>query len=429
MPADARDAKGDPDATFRLPRPRRPGAQPAPAEPAGGRDAGTSAPPTPAAPPAGRLVAAAAALLALPETLRRTPTCPDPGRLRAQLLAEVARFEAAALAAGVVREQVVSARFVLCCFIDEAIADTPWGPEGGQPPLLAAFHDERAPGDKAMQLLERLGHDPLAHRELLELYYRALRLGFEGRYRGQAQGRVQLEALAARILEAIRPAPAGTDRLALNPQAVVQRPLDARPLLPLWWAPVLCGMVGVAVVVGLNIRGDAATSPVFKRLHAVVPALALAPDPALRARPRVAPLLQAELEAGRLQVRDEALRSVVTLPADALFAGGTARLQASQQALLARIAAALRDLPGSVAVIGHTDGAPTGSLQFPTSWHLTHARAQAVQAALAEAGVAASRLRAEGRADAEPVAAQDPAANRALNRRIEIELRLPRPED
>ena len=137
--------------------------------------------------------------------------------------------------------------------------------------------------------------------------------------------------------------------------------------------------------------------------------------------------MQAELARGALQVRDEALRSVVTLPADALFVPGSARIEARQQELLARVAQALKTTPGQVAVIGHTDNAPVSSPQFPSQWHLSHERARAVMAALVQGGIGAERLRAEGRADAEPVAANDSPAARARNRRVEVELRLPRP--
>jgi type VI secretion system protein ImpK len=138
--------------------------------------------------------------------------------------------------------------------------------------------------------------------------------------------------------------------------------------------------------------------------------------------------LQAEVQRGALEVRDEAQRSVVRLPADALFVPGSAQVEAAQLALLARVAAALRDQPGQVAVIGHTDDAPVASPRFPSAWHLTRERARAVQAVLAAHGARTERLRAEGRADAEPLGPNTGAAERARNRRIEIELRLPRPD-
>ena len=71
---------------------------------------------------------------------------------------------------------------------------------------------------------------------------------------------------------------------------------------------------------------------------------------------------------------------------------------------------------------------PGDLLQFPSNWHLSRERAQAVRSALIQQGVRAERLRAEGRADAEPLVPNDSAAARSRNRRIEIELRLPRPD-
>jgi type VI secretion system protein ImpK len=174
-------------------------------------------------------------------------------------------------------------------------------------------------------------------------------------------------------------------------------------------------------------RLDALAQPVFRRLHALPAALRLERSEAA-AKPRLAPLLQADIGRGALQVRDEALRSIVTLPADGLFVAGSARFEPQQLALLARVAEALKGTPGQIAVIGHTDNAPVASLQFPSNWHLSHERARAVLAVLAQHGTAAERLRAEGRADIEPLVPNNNAAGRTKNRRIEVELRLPRPD-
>jgi type VI secretion system protein ImpK len=87
--------------------------------------------------------------------------------------------------------------------------------------------------------------------------------------------------------------------------------------------------------------------------------------------------------------------------------------------LLARIGDALAAIPGRVLVTGHTDGTPIRSARFPSNWHLSQARARAVAQTLA-AKVPAGRMVAEGRADAEPIAANDTATHRARNRRVEI---------
>ncbi|HEX6708646.1 MAG TPA: type VI secretion system protein TssL, long form [Albitalea sp.] len=377
------------------------------------------------------LLASAGTLIALVAQLRATTTHDDPAGLRARLLEWVAEFEALAGANGVPRPQITAARYVLCTFIDEVIAQTPWGAGGAwaERNLLQEFHEERWGGEKAFQLLERLGQDPATNADLLELFYVCLQLGFEGRYRGVANGRAQLDAITTRVLEVIRPTrdAAAARTLSLNWQGVDARARRHAFTLPPWVLFVGAGALLLGFVLLLNGRLDDLAGPIFRRIHAVPVALRVERTEAA-ARPRLAPVLQADIARGALQVRDEAQRSVITLPADALFVPGSAQVDPARLELLQRVAVALKDLPGQVDVVGHTDNAPIGSLQFPSHWHLSRARAQAVQAVLEQFGLRAARLHAEGRAEVEPVAGNDTPADRARNRRIEIELRLPRPE-
>jgi type VI secretion system protein ImpK len=85
-----------------------------------------------------------------------------------------------------------------------------------------------------------------------------------------------------------------------------------------------------------------------------------------------------------------------------------------------RIAQALVQVPGPVLVTGHTDDQPIRTMRFPSNWHLSQERADTVRNLLQSNGVANERLRAEGRADGEPVVANSTPANRALNRRVEV---------
>jgi type VI secretion system protein ImpK len=83
-------------------------------------------------------------------------------------------------------------------------------------------------------------------------------------------------------------------------------------------------------------------------------------------------------------------------------------------------------VPGQVKVTGHTDDQPIRSVRFPSNWHLSKERALSVMRILTEKGTLQSRLSAEGRADAEPIALNDTPADRARNRRVEITLSVPR---
>jgi type VI secretion system protein ImpK len=380
------------------------------------------------------LLTAAGPLLALLSQLRATTHHADRPGLQRQLLALISEFEEHARASGVARPQVTAARYLLCTFIDEVIAATPWGADAppGTRGLLQEFHEDESGADKVFELLDKLSADVQAHAPLLELFYVCFALGFQGRYAQMPNGRAELDALAARLLERVRPAAAaqaaGAARTLSLRWAGEPRRGPRLTLVPLW----LTVVVGAALVLGalmwMSTRLSRQAAPVLQQLHDMHRTLAAAPPAAPAPKARVAALLGDDLASGALDVAEDAQRSVITLGADALFVAGSAQLQAPQRERLARIAKALAGLPGRIEVLGHTDDQRLESLRFPSNWHLSRERAQAVAAVLADAGVPAARLRAEGRAETEPRGPNDGPAGRARNRRIEILLVLPRPE-
>jgi flagellar motor protein MotB len=201
-------------------------------------------------------------------------------------------------------------------------------------------------------------------------------------------------------------------------------------LLPLWAAAAFAGVLLLAAWFALNAQLDARARPLFARLAAVPAALHGSAPAAPATRPRLARLLGLETAAGPVEVRDEAQRSIVTLPAGALFVAGSTRLDARAQPLLRQVVQALQQARamagGELLVIGHGD-ALAPSLQHPSNWHFTRARAQAVADALSAQGLAP--LRAEGRAEFEPRSGAATSAAQRSNDRIDIELRLPRPDE
>jgi chemotaxis protein MotB len=76
---------------------------------------------------------------------------------------------------------------------------------------------------------------------------------------------------------------------------------------------------------------------------------------------------------------------------------------------------------------GHTDNVPIRTVKYRDNWDLSAARAVSVVRELVTGRkFDPSRIEAQGFADTKPVAANDSAANRALNRRIEIEIQMPK---
>lgn len=371
------------------------------------------------------LVAVANKLLMLVPQLRRTRQMSDPASLRASLAQGIRDFEATAHQRGIPPERVMAARYVLCTMLDEAAADTPWGGSGvwGRNSLLASFHNEAFGGEKVFQLMARLAEKPDANRDLLELIYAAIALGFEGRYRVIDNGRAQLEAVRDKLAQILRqqrgPYPTA---LAQHWQGQPMQRRRALSWLPLAVAAALTLLILLGVYSFFVYRLSGVTEPVYGQIQSLrlpPPVVAVAqPAPT----PRLAQFLQSDIKGGFVAVRDEVDRSVVTVRGDGLFASGSATLVPEREQLMARIAEALAKVNGAVLVTGHTDNQPLRTVRFPSNWHLSEERARSVRDLLVARGVQADRIKAEGRADGEPVAPNDTPANRALNRRVEVTL-------
>jgi type VI secretion system protein ImpK len=428
-------AQLDEQRTFIKPNPGGRGAVPGATEPPRqvGRDARhDAAAPDDAAAPAGGLnplVSLANRLLLLVPQLRATRHVDDPAALRNSLAQGIRDFATQAAAAGIGPERVMAARYVLCTMLDEAAADTPWGGSGvwAQHSLLAIFHNETWGGEKVFQLMARLAEKPDANRDLLELIYCALVLGFEGRYRVIDNGRAQLEAVRDKLAHIVRQqrgeyAPA----LAQHWQGQPATRRVALSALPLLACAAVVALVLVAVYLAMLFSLGARSDPVF----ADIQGLRLTPPVAVVAqaapKPRLAQFLQSDIKGRLVAVRDEVDRSVVTIRGDGLFAPGSATLVPEREVLLGRIGDALSQLGGNVLVTGHTDSQPIRSARFPSNWHLSEERAKSVRELLIARKVTADRVKAEGRADGEALAPNDTPTNRALNRRVEVTLFVPR---
>jgi type VI secretion system protein ImpK len=371
------------------------------------------------------VVALASRLLLLVPQLRGTRHLEDPVTLRNALAQGVRDFVAQATSAGIAPERIMAARYVLCTMIDEAAADTPWGGSGvwAGHSLLAMFHNETWGGEKVFQLMARLAEKPDANLDLLELIYSALALGFEGRYRVIDNGRAQLEAVRDKLAQIIRQQRGDFPRaFAQHWQGQAIQHRRALGWLPLAATATVCTVVLLGFYLVLSRSLSEASDPVFARIQALrlPPPVPLVVQPA--PQPRLAQFLQSDIKAGLVAVRDDVDRSVVTVRGDGLFPPASATLVPGREALMGRIGDALALVGGQVLVTGHTDSSPMRSARFPSNWHLSEERARTVRDLLVAHHVPPERIRAEGRADSEPLARGNAEADRRLNRRVEITL-------
>lgn len=110
---------------------------------------------------------------------------------------------------------------------------------------------------------------------------------------------------------------------------------------------------------------------------------------------------------------------------------GSAELRPEARPVLIRVAETLRHplYEGfRIEVQGHTDDSPIRSVQFPSNWELSAARATVVVRLFAETGILPARMAAVGYADVMPKVpnrdrdGQPIAENQALNRRIVVRI-------
>ncbi|MBT2337560.1 MULTISPECIES: type IVB secretion system protein IcmH/DotU [Pseudomonas] len=183
------------------------------------------------------LVAAACGLLSQMAQLKYGQGRGDLPALKRELSGGLEQFEARALQFGVENTQLIAARYVLCTVIDEAVVTSPWGRGGdwSQLSLLSSFHNETFGGEKVFQLLDRLSKNPVKHLAMLELLYLCLSLGFEGKYRVEARGGLELESLRDALYRLIRQVRGEVPR-ELSPQCegAVGKPHRPVRIIPTW---------------------------------------------------------------------------------------------------------------------------------------------------------------------------------------------------
>lgn len=378
------------------------------------------------------LVALANPLLALVPQIRSTTHLADPAALKESMAAGLRDFEARARAAGIASERVLAARYILCTLLDEAAASTPWGGSGqwARHNLLVTFHNEAYGGEKVFQLMAKLAEDVPANRDLLELIYAVITMGFEGRYRVIEGGRTQLDTVRDRLAQLLKQARGDySPALAQNWQGAPQARRLMLSWLPLWVTAAVSALVLLAVYLGLSFGLSGHSDPVFGAIQSLRLAPPVPPTPLPAAKPRLAQFLQADIRSGLVAVRDEIDRSVITLRGDGLFEAGSASLSENREAIMKRIAQALVNVQGNILVTGHTDNQPIRSMRFPSNWHLSQERADTVRDLLQANGVAKERIRSEGRADGEPVVDNTTPSNRAVNRRVEVILFVARDQN
>ena len=112
---------------------------------------------------------------------------------------------------------------------------------------------------------------------------------------------------------------------------------------------------------------------------------------------------------------------VMRLSDRALFAAGVGAIASQAIPLLKKVGDIIARTRFEVRIEGHTDDLPIKTVQFPSNWELSTARAVNVLRYFIETGgISSQRLSAVGFGEFQPLVPNDSTEHRAQNRRVEI---------
>ncbi|MCX7088469.1 MAG: type IVB secretion system protein IcmH/DotU [Methylococcales bacterium] len=380
------------------------------------------------------ITGAAITLLSLVASVRNTASHPDIEGLRATIIEEIKQFEIKIKQQGVSSEQVQAARYALCTLLDETVLNTPWGSNSiwGTQSLLIFFHKEAWGGEKFFLILKNCMQQPGTHLDLLELLYFSLCLGFQGRYRVEDHGSSKLEEIRENAYQIIQRQRGDVERnLSLHWQGIKDKRNTLAKLIPFWVIGAVVALVLMLSFLGWLYLINATSNPLLTKLYAIKDGINVQPvvaedtvpdivTPATSQLDALNTFLKPEVDRGEVMLLKRNGKTIIRIMSNGFFASGSDKIMTQYYPLLDKISQALNNVSERILVVGHTDSSPIFSARFPSNWDLSKARALSVTDVLTNNHTINTTIVAEGRADTQPMVANDSPEHKAMNRRVEI---------
>jgi type VI secretion system protein ImpK len=333
--------------------------------------------------------------------------------LRDRLTALVDAQERRARGGEVPWDSYVEARFAVLAWVDELILNAPWAGRGDWPHLMLKYYGTLNAGN---QFFERLEQPAASERDVLEIYYFCLALGFEGKY-ALAENPRALRELKQRLHNQLVSAGGGlaSSDARLFPEAYRRPPAPAPPAGRSWlglWLGLIAIVPVILFVIYLSLLRSAADARI--KLLAQP-----APPPAVVAAPGWNLTLVEELRRRGVDARDTPRGVVITLPGVSFEVNRSDLNPAGDRSVREVAAALLRLAPErAVAVEGHASR-EKGTLDEQNQ-RLSDERARRVAEVLLEAGLRRDRVTSRGLGSSTPVGSNETEEGRRLNRRVEM---------
>ncbi len=203
--------------------------------------------------------------------LRSTNNYGNPESLKARVTEMFQRFERESRSAGIDNEKVKKATFALVAFLDETIISSAWNQKEVwlSDPLQIRMFDTFNAGEEFFTYLEELRQRSSVNKDVLEIYYLCLALGFKGKYQ------LQSPELLRRVIDDLN--------MELHPgmyQSIDSISPNAKPAegvvvssgrrLPVWIYPVSAVIIFVVFYVIMSSSATSAADEIIESLKSLI---------------------------------------------------------------------------------------------------------------------------------------------------------------
>ncbi len=376
------------------------------------------------------IVSAATPLLTLGINARSMSHHPDPKALYQQIAEDLKAIDLQLKNQGLPKETIITARYIICAYLDEMVMSTPWGGQSlwATRNLLMTFHKNNQGGTQFFDIINLLTQSPAMNLDLIELCYLILQLGFQGRYRLSDTGSIELSSIQDNLYQIISTyRPAAPKQLSNHWRGAVNEEKtnlsgNKRLLIAAGVSLLIAILTFTAFVITLGQQSDPVaikTASISSNLQPIV--RNNRPIKRTTHLSYIRNQLKHDINQNNLTVEDISGGVRIIVFGSNLFKPSSAKLTQQKEITIANIIATLKNTPGFIQVTGHTDDIPIRTLQFPSNWELSSKRANTI-VQLIQTHLPEREIVGEGVADSSPIVPNDSNENRAINRRIEINL-------
>lgn len=380
------------------------------------------------------LLARASELVNLASNLRTLEPNNSIEQLRNDINRYIEAFDKQLVAQDISQEVALTARYVLCCLLDELVLSTPWGIESSwsRQTLLSKYHNETSGGEKFFVIVNKLMEQPQRNIDLIELCYLCLSIGFRGKYRLSPSGENDVLQICNMMFQAISLYRPNANELSPAWRINTEDTTSIEKRLPPSLVFIFLAFVCIAVYIALLSNLHAQSYPLFEKIESVGwNDFAYEPQQAennsTEKTAQVTPQRQqlssvtADIKTrlsqsiinGLVNVEQQSGAVIIRFVSAQLFPPGSISVNEASLPDRTKLFNTIKAYTDSIVIVGHTDS--TGRAE--SNWAISRSRAESIERWLKNSENRSLRTITRGVADTQPIA-QNKSDSR--NRRVEI---------